>query len=81
MAFDGVVVPVLTDCAFTPRAVLDPPSPGKLAGLWMPVTMFVALGLEHSVANMYFLPLGMMTGAEFGRKGTGFPIAIRPMHP
>lgn len=48
------------------QAVTATTTGGKLAGLWMPVTMFVALGLEHSVANMYFLPLGMMTGAEFG---------------
>lgn len=37
---------------------------GKMAGLWMPVTMFVALGLEHSVANMFLLPLGKLCGAE-----------------
>ena len=79
-ALGGVANPLLA-VPLTGCAVPDPPSAGKMAGLWMPVTMFVALGLEHSVANMYFLPLGMMTGAEFGRKGTGsgFPIAIRPM--
>ena len=38
---------------------------GKLAGCWMPVTAFVALGLEHSVANMFTLPLGIMSGADF----------------
>ena len=39
-------------------------TPGKMAALWMPITAFVALGLEHSVANMFFLPLGMLCGAE-----------------
>ena len=39
-------------------------TPGKMAALWMPVTAFVALGLEHSVANMFFIPLGMMCGAD-----------------
>lgn len=38
----------------------------KLAALWMPVTAFVTLGLEHSVANMFTLPLGIMSGADFG---------------
>jgi formate/nitrite transporter len=31
--------------------------------LW-PITAFVALGFEHSVANMVLLPLGMLAGAE-----------------
>ncbi|MGI9625598.1 MAG: formate/nitrite transporter family protein [Longimicrobiales bacterium] len=30
-----------------------------LAVLW-PITAFVALGFEHSVANMYFIPLGIL---------------------
>lgn len=34
-----------------------------LAVLW-PVTTFVLLGLEHSVANMFLLPLGMFAGAD-----------------
>jgi formate/nitrite transporter FocA (FNT family) len=29
----------------------------------MPIAAFVALGLEHSVANMFLLPLGMVLGA------------------
>ena len=27
---------------------------------------FVALGYEHSIANMFFIPLGIMEGAEIG---------------
>jgi len=34
--------------------------------LWMPITTFVALGLEHCVANMYLLPLGFLCGADIG---------------
>ncbi len=37
---------------------------GKIIGLWFPVMCFVALGYEHSIANMFFIPLGMMCGAE-----------------
>ena len=37
---------------------------GKIAAVWMPVTAFVCLGLEHSVANMFLLPLGKWCGAE-----------------
>lgn len=39
---------------------------GKIAALWTPITIFVALGLEHSVANMFFLPAGMFCGADVG---------------
>ncbi len=37
---------------------------GKMAGCWVPVMAFVALGYEHSIANMFFIPLGMMEGAD-----------------
>ena len=37
---------------------------GKMAVLWMPIATFVALGLEHSVANMFLIPLGMGCGAD-----------------
>jgi formate/nitrite transporter len=36
---------------------------GKVLLIWMPVMAFVALGWEHSIANMFFIPLGMMLGA------------------
>ena len=32
----------------------------KILAIVFPISAFVACGLEHSVANMYFLPLGMM---------------------
>lgn len=37
---------------------------GKIWGLWWPVMTFVALGYEHCVANMFYIPLGMMEGAD-----------------
>jgi formate/nitrite transporter len=37
---------------------------GKIWGLWFPIMAFVALGFEHSVANMFFIPLGMFNGAS-----------------
>lgn len=33
---------------------------GKIAAIILPISAFVALGFEHSIANMYFIPLGMM---------------------
>jgi formate/nitrite transporter len=37
---------------------------GKILAIVFPIAAFVALGFEHSVANMYFIPLGMILGAE-----------------
>jgi formate/nitrite transporter len=33
---------------------------GKFFGIWFPIMAFVASGFEHCVANMYFLPAGML---------------------
>lgn len=33
---------------------------GKILGCWFPVMLFVFCGYEHSVANMFFLPMGAM---------------------
>ncbi len=37
---------------------------GKMIAVWFPISAFVALGLDHSVANMFIIPLGMMRGAN-----------------
>ncbi len=36
----------------------------KMFGCWLPVMAFVALGYEHSIANMFFIPCGMLEGAD-----------------
>lgn len=36
---------------------------GKLLGIWFPISAFVTMGFEHSVANMFVIPLAMMLGA------------------
>lgn len=37
---------------------------GKMTAVWFPISAFVALGLDHSVANMFIIPLGIFRGAE-----------------
>ena len=37
----------------------------KLFACWFPIMLFVLCGFEHSVANMYFIPVGMLLGAAF----------------
>jgi len=37
---------------------------GKILGIVFPVTAFVACGFEHSIANMYFIPMGILLKAQ-----------------
>ncbi|PID43467.1 MAG: formate transporter [Proteobacteria bacterium] len=37
---------------------------GKILAIWFPVMAFVTLGFEHSIANMFFIPLAIFEGAE-----------------
>lgn len=39
---------------------------GKVIGLFLPVMCFVAFGFEHSIANMFFIPVAMFLGAPIG---------------
>ncbi|MCF8466098.1 MAG: formate/nitrite transporter family protein [Sneathiella sp.] len=37
---------------------------GKILAIIFPISAFVALGFEHSVANMYLIPIGYLAGSE-----------------
>ena len=37
---------------------------GKILAVWFPIMLFVFAGFEHSVANMTYIPLGMILGAD-----------------
>jgi len=39
---------------------------GKILACYAPIMAFVASGFEHSVANMYFIPTGLLLKAELG---------------
>lgn len=49
---------------------------GKILAIIWPISAFVLLGLEHSIANMYFLPQGWAAGADFapGKALTGLAV-------
>eukprot|EP00210_Caulerpa_lentillifera_P000062 g59.t1 len=38
--------------------------PGKVLGIFIPISSFVAMGFEHSVANMFLIPFGIIAGAS-----------------
>jgi len=68
--FSGVMCNVLVCMAIwmtlAGRSVVD-----KAVAIVVPVSAFVAAGFEHSVANMYFIPLAMMLQAAAGE-----PVAV-----
>jgi formate/nitrite transporter len=37
---------------------------GKLVGCWFPISTFVGIGLEHSIANLFILPCALLAGAQ-----------------
>lgn len=39
---------------------------GKVLALWLPVMLFIICGFEHCVANMYFIPAGLMASSLYG---------------
>lgn len=59
----GVMCNVLVCLAvwlcFSGRSVTD-----KILSILFPITAFVALGFEHSVANMFFIPMGIFLRAH-----------------
>ncbi len=72
--FSGLMCNVLVCMAvwmsFAGRSVVD-----KAVAVVFPVSAFVAAGFEHSVANMYFIPLGMMLQAAAGEPVEVFRLA------
>ena len=49
---------------------------GKILAIPLPIAAFVALGLEHSIANMYLIPQGMFAGANPGAGAVLHNIAV-----
>jgi formate/nitrite transporter FocA (FNT family) len=39
-------------------------STGKIASIWLPISIFFALALEHSIVNMFVIPTAMILGAD-----------------
>lgn len=57
---------------FAARTVTD-----KVLAILFPITAFVTLGFEHSVANMYLIPAGWLAGSELATvAGYGLNLVI-----
>ncbi|MBM3566709.1 MAG: formate/nitrite transporter family protein [Alphaproteobacteria bacterium] len=55
----NVLVTLAVWLCFAAHSVTD-----KILAIVFPITAFVALGFEHSIANMYFIPAGMLLSPE-----------------
>jgi formate/nitrite transporter FocA (FNT family) len=67
----AVVKAILCNWMVTVGAMLAPVSRstiGKMVAMWLPILTFFAQGFEHSIVNMFVIPVGMMFGA---------PVSIR----
>lgn len=48
---------------------------GKIFAIFFPIMAFVALGFEHCIANMYFIPMGMMLKGTEAALASGLNLA------
>lgn len=49
---------------------------GKILAILPPISAFVLLGMEHSVANMFFFPMGALAGAPVGIGDAGWNLLL-----
>lgn len=72
--FKGVLCNIFVCLAvrigFSARTITD-----KVVGVLLPITAFVACGFEHCVANMFFLPMGLLQNLL----GAGVAGAVDPL--
>ena len=48
---------------------------GKIIAIMIPVSAFVALGFEHSIANMYFIPMGILLKGTEAAQNLGIDLS------
>lgn len=61
--------------SFAPKSV-----EGKILAVFFPIMAFVISGFEHSVANMFYLPAGIMTAARYGIEASGLNLGSALVH-
>ena len=63
-AFCGGILCNVLVCIAVLLAMASKDVVGKIAGIWFPIMAFVLSGFEHSVANMYYIPAGLLALAN-----------------
>lgn len=61
-------------CLAVWAAMASKTTAGKILAVYLPVLAFVVCGFEHSVANMYYLTAGLLTGAEYAISAAGLSV-------
>lgn len=69
--FKGILCNILV-CTAVWMGFAAKSAAGRFAAIFMPIMMFVLCGFEHSVANMYYIPAGILANgiAEYAQPGT-----------
>ena len=65
----NVLVCMAVWCSFSADEIA-----GKVLALWFPVMLFIIGGFEHCVANMYFIPAGMIAAPLYGIAADGLSL-------
>ena len=61
--------------SFAPKSV-----EGKILAVFFPIMAFVISGFEHSVANMFYLPAGILASAQYGIAAPGLTLGNALIH-
>ena len=48
--------------------------------VFFPIMAFVISGFEHSIANMFYLPSGILTAARYGIEAAGLSLGNAVLH-
>jgi len=64
MMFKGIVCNLLVNFAIYQAIKSNDNLMAKVFNIWFPIMAFVAVGSEHLIANMFFIPIGIFSGAS-----------------
>lgn len=64
MLFKGIICNFLVNFAIYQAIKSKDNLMAKVFNIWFPIMAFVAVGSEHLIANMYFIPVGIFSGAN-----------------
>lgn len=71
---DGIIRGILCNilvCLAVWMTMTTKSAAGKIIALFLPIMVFVICGFEHSVANMFFIPTGIMSLKEYNISAKG----------
>ena len=63
MVFKGIICNLLVNFAIYQGTKSNQNLMAKVFNIWFPIMAFVLVGSEHLIANMFFIPIGIFSGA------------------